>query len=258
MTAEDAIKTIKGMLVHYGYGQFEIEKKAPPPKQAVDVQNSNGQQMFVHAILPTGQTVLLPAVLPGPLPSDEVYNYFMNLCHWGVHLMQMNDTAKEGDLNRLIVNIKYCMPFFFSHGRLSKYFVECPDYLMKVCQTLSPKQRLRTLEGSFINTFGGKDNKVHYHLRNILKRTNVNGKMKGSFSAHEELLTATEGLLKEQAVQYFGMDGLEAHPTRNFNTDMTAEDAIKTIKGMLVHYGYGQFDIEKKAPPPKRAVNIQK
>ena len=36
---------------------------------------------------------------------------------------------------------------------------------MKVCHTLSPKQQLRTLEGSFVNTFGGKGNNVEADLR---------------------------------------------------------------------------------------------
>ena len=48
--------------------------------------------------------------------KDEVYNCSMNVCHWGVHLMQLNDTAKEADISRVIVKLKYCLPFFFSHN----------------------------------------------------------------------------------------------------------------------------------------------
>ena len=48
--------------------------------------------------------------------KDEVYNSSMNVYHWGVHLMQLNDTAKEADISRVIVKLKYCLPFFFSHN----------------------------------------------------------------------------------------------------------------------------------------------
>ena len=149
----------------YGYAQFNLQEKAPPPAEASALQAAGQRRVYVQAQLPNGQIVLLPATMAGELPQDHVYNYSMNVCHWGLHLMQMNDTAKEGDLNRTIVNLKYCIPFFFSHSRLSKYFVECLDYLRKVCYTLSPQQRLRTLEGSFVNSFGGKGNNVEADLR---------------------------------------------------------------------------------------------
>ena len=35
-----------------------------------------------------------------PQPTqDDLMNYSMNVCHWGLHLMNLNDTAKEGDVD---------------------------------------------------------------------------------------------------------------------------------------------------------------
>jgi len=35
---------------------------------------------------------------------DEIYNYSSQLCHWFLHYMSMDDTAKEGDIDRLVAN----------------------------------------------------------------------------------------------------------------------------------------------------------
>lgn len=33
------------------------------------------------------------------LHDDEVFNYSMQHCHWYLHILELHDTAKEGDLN---------------------------------------------------------------------------------------------------------------------------------------------------------------
>ena len=77
----------------------------------------------------------------------------------------MNDTAKEGDLNRAILNCQYSLPFFFSHSTLSsKYLVENIDYILKCKHLLSPLQKIRVLEGSFTNCRGGIGNNVESDL----------------------------------------------------------------------------------------------
>lgn len=54
---------------------------------------------------------------------DELFNYSVNVFLWGLHLMQLDDTAKEADLDRVtcIQNLKVCIPFFYSHSHQSKY-----------------------------------------------------------------------------------------------------------------------------------------
>lgn len=76
----------------------------------------------------------------------------------------MNDTAKEGDLNRGILNCQYSLPFLFSHSALSKYLVENIDYILKCDRMPSPLQRIKVLEGSLTNTKSGIGKNVESDL----------------------------------------------------------------------------------------------
>ncbi|KAL4236166.1 hypothetical protein ACF0H5_004552 [Mactra antiquata] len=96
--------------------------------------------------------------------EDNVYNYSSNLCHWYVHLMNMEDVVREGDVLRLIPTLKYSLLFFFSHSRLSKYFVECLDFILKTEYILSPMQKMRVLEGVFVNLRGGLGQNIECDL----------------------------------------------------------------------------------------------
>ena len=51
--------------------------------------------------------------------------------------MSLNDTAKEGDTGRLLVNSKYNIPFFYAHSALSKYAIENVDFVIKSQYLLS-------------------------------------------------------------------------------------------------------------------------
>lgn len=67
----------------------------------------------------------------------------------------MNDTAKEGDTERLIMNMKENAEFFYSNSTMSKYFTECVNTILQVNFLLSPHTKMRVLEGAFVNTKGG-------------------------------------------------------------------------------------------------------
>lgn len=88
----------------------------------------------------------------------------MQLCHWYLHILELHDSAKEGYLNRTLLNCKNSIPFFYSHSRLSKYLVENVDYLLKTEKLLSPLQRIRVLEGSYVNSLCGHGNNVECDL----------------------------------------------------------------------------------------------
>lgn len=144
----------------YGYGSIDNPSEidyASKPTQTV--QNFKfileGSHIFVQPFVET---------IENTSPDDELYNYSMQLCHWFLHILELNDTAKEGDLNRAVLNSKYSIPFFYSHSRLSKYLVENVDYVLKTEYLLSPLQRTRVLEGSFVNIRGGKGNNVESDL----------------------------------------------------------------------------------------------
>lgn len=63
-----------------------------------------------------------------------------------------------------MANSKYNMLFFYSHSKLSKYFIENLDFILKVEHLLSPAMRLRILEGSFVNHRGGVGNNIEADL----------------------------------------------------------------------------------------------
>ncbi|XP_071110673.1 uncharacterized protein [Haliotis cracherodii] len=61
--------------------------------------------------------------------------------------------------------IKYTnIPFFYAHSKLSKYFVENIDILLKTQYLLSPQMQLRLLEGSYVNPHGNEGNNVETDL----------------------------------------------------------------------------------------------
>ena len=96
---------------------------------------------------------------------DEMYNYCTQLCHWALHFFHMEDTAKEGDPDRLISNLKYSSLFFYSHSRLSHYLTDCIDFIIKTQYLLSPQSALRVLEGAFVNLKGGAGGCVETDLK---------------------------------------------------------------------------------------------
>ncbi|XP_076080521.1 uncharacterized protein LOC143051506 [Mytilus galloprovincialis] len=96
--------------------------------------------------------------------NDELFNYSTNLTIRGLHYLQMEDTVKEGDISRIIPNLKVCIPIFYAHSCLSKYLFECVDYITKVTCFLSPLEKLRVLEGSMVNLRGGQGNNIEADL----------------------------------------------------------------------------------------------
>ena len=106
-----------------------------------------------------------PTGLPGaPDTQDHVYNYGNNLTHWALHLMHLNDVAKEGDVDRCLTSLKGNMPFFFGYSKFSKYFTECIDMILKATSTTSEQMGMHLLEASFTNVRGGVSKNVETDL----------------------------------------------------------------------------------------------
>lgn len=51
---------------------------------------------------------------------------------WASHLLEIVDSTKDEDMSRLITNLKYINPLFYSHSTQSMYMVECIDYILKM------------------------------------------------------------------------------------------------------------------------------
>ena len=118
------MNVVQEFMAHYGYGRVDsprkLEKKSSAAKIICISKSGISQQ----------KVVIKCSNVPKPDP-DELFNYAMQLCHWYLHLSELHDTAKEGDLNRTVLNCQYSLPFFYSHSKLSKYLVENVDYILK-------------------------------------------------------------------------------------------------------------------------------
>ena len=166
---QTATRLLRKFLAHYKYGDFSLTQDPQPQTQP---QPTEQEQFIVIGETAKGVKVLMK-VQPSKSeakPSkkeentDSLFNYSSNLCHWALHLMQLDDTAKEGDTDRVILNCKYNLGFFFSHSKLSKYFIENIDYILKTQFILSPRMRLRVLDTTFVNVKGGVGNNVEADL----------------------------------------------------------------------------------------------
>ena len=151
-----------GILEHFEYARFSLnrhhESALNPPSGQVHVLVE--QQVIGQT--PKGHLLVLKRKLP--LETDQIMSHACNLCMWALHMMHLNDLAKEGDLDRAVLGSKLSIPFFYSHSKLSKYFVENIDFLLKTQHISSPQMRLRLLEGSFVNRKGGTGNNVETDL----------------------------------------------------------------------------------------------
>ena len=90
--------------------------------------------------------------------QDELENYVRNFLQWFFILYQFTDAIHEGDVVRTNIILKHMIPFFYSHSCLSKYMVECIDYILKTELVLSPQCGMRVRAGSFVNSHGGRGN----------------------------------------------------------------------------------------------------
>ena len=160
-----AKKILLSFLKLHGYGTLSLQE---PPKPAVQPETSVIRTTYqVLGRTTDGKILVIPVqqtVPAAPKAPDAMQNSCHNLCHWVLQLVMMDDTAKEGDVDRLLLNTKYNLPFFFSHSARSKYFVENMDFTMKAQHILSPSVRMRILEGCFLNIKGGKGRNVEADL----------------------------------------------------------------------------------------------
>lgn len=72
----------------------------------------------------------------------------------GMVLLQMNDTDKEGDGERAIINSKVLMLLFRSTTNSKKYGFEMLRLISKVKCQLTEQMAARTIHGRFVNWKG--------------------------------------------------------------------------------------------------------
>ena len=134
-----ADRILTSLVCKFGFREFSFSTK---PLVPVEVK------MVCQPVRKTNDGLTLYKILQCPM---EVCNYYRQFCHWVLHYLSMDDTAKEGDIDRLIANFVHNIPFF-SHSKLSHYLTENLDLILKTQHILSEQQSLRVLEMSFLNT----------------------------------------------------------------------------------------------------------
>ncbi|XP_071139042.1 uncharacterized protein, partial [Mytilus edulis] len=78
----------------YGYGMVDT-----PDKFIVNAQ----YVQKLRAVIVDGKLAIEQFLEPILVEPDELYNYSLQLCHWYLQLAELSDTAKEGDMNRLVL-----------------------------------------------------------------------------------------------------------------------------------------------------------
>ncbi|XP_046583753.1 uncharacterized protein LOC124290951 [Haliotis rubra] len=96
--ADLADKVLIGILNTYDYGNFSLaqhqESSINPP-----IHNKIQTVHVVNGLTPDGEIIFSQQDVP--VQEDEVLSYCNNLAQWAMQLMHMNDTAKEGDIDRM-------------------------------------------------------------------------------------------------------------------------------------------------------------
>ena len=181
--------------------------------------------------------------------KDGVMNYGLHVIQLGVFLMQLNDTEKEGDGERCLMNWKLLMLYFRARKRGMKYAFEAMRLITFTKALLTERQAHRVLHGQFVNTKGGVGNnmandlkmetmvKNHkkvlrglcgnktlkaiqratgaaHGLKTIVEASDRQNKVPPSSSLHTH--ASTEELVKEMVNVIRKVNPFESHPGRKF------------------------------------------
>lgn len=86
--------------------------------------------------------------------EDDLYNYATQYLHWYSILAVFKDSIAEGNIFMINIVLKMMIPCFYGHSVLSKYFVECIDFILKTEHLLEPKLALLVRTSSLVNPSG--------------------------------------------------------------------------------------------------------
>ena len=73
-------------------------------------------------------------------------------CYFSTNFM--HDTISEGNIELMNTVLKFMIPLFYKHSRLSKYMSECIDFILKTEFPLTPRVSLKVKAGAFVNISG--------------------------------------------------------------------------------------------------------
>ena len=100
-----------------------------------------------------------------PANDDRVMNYALQCIQLGVMLMQLNDTEKEGERERSLINWKLLMLYFRSRKHHMKYAYEAMRLITCVNDLYTEQMAHRITHGQFVNVKWGAGNNCANDLR---------------------------------------------------------------------------------------------
>ena len=174
----------------FGVGQVVLafEKSSSIPSDVVPVHVAAIEEIAARTLV-VGQVVLWYLATPSNEQShqkkssdsqspnytssshqDRLMNYASQCLQLGVLLMQLNDTEKEGDGDRCLMNWKLLMLYFRSRPRGMKYAFEAMRLITCVKALFTEKMAHRVIHGQFVNLRGtGPGNNLANDLRMEMK-----------------------------------------------------------------------------------------
>ncbi|KAH3815948.1 hypothetical protein DPMN_144487 [Dreissena polymorpha] len=160
--------------------------------------------------------------------EDEFQNYVLNFLQHYFVLLNLKDTIREGDIFRLNNILKLAMPFFFNHSSMSKYLVECIDYVLKTEIIMPPKLGMQVRTASFVNLKGrqAKNKAADMEKENQVKEIKDLIRGLGSNKTEQAIVkvTAAAPVIKEIVNKLDGqigyIDRTSVHKKRSENDDL--------------------------------------
>ena len=121
----------------------------------------------------TDEKVPTPQSDISPLEKEDgVMNYGLRILQMRFLLLELNDTEKEGDAERSLLNWKILMLYFRSRCRGMKYAFEATRYITMTKALYTERTAHRIIHVQFVNYKGGlgtncaNDLKMEYMIRN--------------------------------------------------------------------------------------------
>ena len=110
------------------------------------------------------ETFIFQWKLPTHTEEDNIMNYGLCMCFLTVLLLQMKDTAAQGDGDRNLINQKLLLSVFKSLGAFSKYAIEMFVSIAQIEALLTPRLSEQFKWGFYVNWKGGEGNNIEDDL----------------------------------------------------------------------------------------------
>ena len=163
--------------------------------------------------------------------EDGVMNYALQVIQLGMFLMQLNDTEKEGDGERCLMNWKLLMLYFRARKRGMKYAFEAMRLLTFTKALLTERQAHRVIHGQFVNTKGGVGKNMPNDLKMETMVKNHKKVLRGlcgnkTLKAIQRATTATHGL--KTIVEAIDQES-NVTPDSTHHTHASTEELVKEM-----------------------------